>query len=151
MSSRRGSIKKGSKSGSKSENKEQYKLKYLHKIKTEDIIDDKIVIHEENVIEGSRNILIKLYHKEGDKIQKIIIVGKDNEFTVKIFDGSKTDEKKMNKKEVKELINSMKELEFAKSYAKTMTGGRKRKGSKKNSKKGSRKGSRKGSKKSCKH
>jgi uncharacterized Fe-S cluster-containing radical SAM superfamily protein len=143
MSTRRGSIKKGS--------KEPSKLKYLHKIKTEDIVDNKIIIHEENVIEGSKNTLIKLYHKEDNVIQKIIILGKDDEFTVKISDGSKVDEKKMNRKEVAELINSMKELAFAKPYAKTMKGGRKRKGSKKGSHKDSKKGSRKGSKKSCKH
>jgi hypothetical protein len=141
MSSRSVNAKKGSKKGSKKSSESN--LKYLHKVKTEDIIDNKIVIHEENVIEGSRNILVKLYHKENDKIKKIIIVGKEDEFVVKITDGDKTDEKKMNKKEVKELINSMSELEFAKPYAKTMKGGHHKCGSKKNSKRGSKKHSKK--------
>ena len=121
-------------------------LKFLHQVSNKSIENGKKVIHEEEVAHGDRGISFKYYHKEGDKIEKIRGIPKDDG-TFIIITGEKENKKDetMSKEDVIKMLTKMKHLKFALDYIKTAKGGKRgsRKGSKKGSKKGSRKGSRK--------
>jgi len=133
------------------------KLIFLHQVSNKTIHNDKKVIHEEEVVHGPKGLKFKYYHKEGDKIQKIVgVQTADGSFVVITTVGDKKDSQTLSKDEVIKMLTKEKHLKFALDYIKNLKGGRRgsrkvsRKGSKKGSKKGSRKGSRKGSKKGSK-
>lgn len=120
---------------------EKGKAEFVHKLSHTSVKDDKVEIHEEQIIKGDKGLLIKHYHKAGGKASKLVAVMKDDgSFSVRTMDGDKKDEKDMSKAEFLKLLGSDKHLKFALDYLKTMKGGarkrsRKSKGSKRRSRK----------------
>ena len=141
MSSKRDSKKGSKKSGN---------LTYLHKVVQQSVKDGKSSTLEEIVVDGPKGLSVKYFSKTGDDVDKIVIYGKDDSFTMKTADGEKT----FTKAELLDELKSNKKLKFATDYAKTqkggaiqvLEGGAKKKSSKKSSKKGSKKSSKKGAK-----
>jgi len=125
-------------------------LTYLHKIVEQHVKDGKATTLEEIVVDGPKGLSIKYFSKSGDNLEKIIIYGKNDSFTMKSADG----EKIFTKAELLDELKSNKKLKFAIDYTKTIKsvkseqmGGAKKKVSKKSSKKSSKKVSKKSSKK----
>ena len=131
--------------------------KEMHSVNEKYVKDGKVVVHEEFAIHGEKGLTIKFYHKENDKIMKVVIVKKSEGFSVKMTMDGKTEESTLTKADLLKELKKHKQLKFAVDFiesAKGLARSGSRKGSKKGSKKGSRKGSRKmsrkGSKKSSK-
>jgi hypothetical protein len=66
---------------------------YLHEVSERKIIDGKKYVHEESVIHGDKGLTIKLYHKEGDKSVKVIVVKKAEGYLMKTMQDGKVEEK----------------------------------------------------------
>jgi hypothetical protein len=132
-------------------------LTYLHKVLNQSLKDGVAETYEESIIDGPRGVSIKLYKKDANGIERVVITGKDDKFTMKTKKGDKEDEKTLTKDELLSELSKNKSLKFAAEFAKTQKGGKlfggkksAKKGSKKVSKKGSKKASKKGSKKASK-
>ena len=140
---------------SKKENKGS--LTFLHKKVEQSVKDGNANTYEESIIDGQKGLSIKYFSKSGDKVDKVIIYGKDNAFKMKSADG----EKDLTKADLLKELNSNKKLKFAVEYAKSQKGGNGngeeeedvkenfviQEGGAKKSKKVSKKSSKKGSKK----
>ena len=117
--------------------KEKGNLTFLHEVRTVNIHNGSKVVHEEEVIHGSKGLKFKYYHKEGEKIEKIVGVQKeDGSFIIITTVDGQRDESSMSKEDVIKMLTKQKHLKFALDYIKTVKGGRK--ASKKTSKKRSR-------------
>ena len=132
-------------------------LKYLHKVLNQSLKDGVSETYEESIIDGPRGVTIKLYKKDATGVERILIVGTDNKYTMKTKNGDKEDEKTLDKDGLMDEIKKNKSLKFAAEFAKTQKGGKLftklfggKKPSKKSSKSGSKKVSKKTSKKSSK-
>ena len=121
------------------------KLNYLHKVMNQFIKNDEVTTYEEVIIEGPKGITIKMYSKDKNGIEKIVISGSGDKFNMKIMEGDKKEEKTLNKTELMEELKKNKKLKFAADFTKTQKGGTWLARTKKGSKKGS-KGSKKGAK-----
>ena len=122
--------------------REKSEIKYLHNKIHKQIDNGKIVIDEEYVRDGDKKGLsVKYYHKENDKVLKIVVYVKDNEYHIKKTEDNQTDDVVVDKKN---LIKELKKLglNFALKYIESMKGGA-RKNSRKSSRKSIRKVSRK--------
>uniref|UniRef100_A0A6C0EC76 Uncharacterized protein n=1 Tax=viral metagenome TaxID=1070528 RepID=A0A6C0EC76_9ZZZZ len=127
------------------------KLSYLHDFKHTTIKDGKKVVHEEYVINGTKGLRIKYYHKENDNIEKIVVGTKgDGNYFLKTTKNKDTKtEENLSKDDLLKVLKKDKSLDFALDYIKKEMKGGSRKTSrktKKSSKKSSKKGSKKGSK-----
>jgi hypothetical protein len=67
---------------------------------------------EESICDGPRGLSIKYYFKLGDKVEKIIIFGKDNSFKIKSHDIVKT----LIKSELIDELKSNNKLKFTNNY-----------------------------------
>lgn len=123
------------------------KVKFLHEVATKEISGDKKIIHEEYIIDGEKGLMIKYYHKEGDAIEKIVIMKKGDQYSVRVTKGDKDkmEESNMSKDELMKMLGKHKGMKFAADFLKSQKGGKK--ASKKASKKSSKKASKKSSKK----
>ena len=121
-------------------------LKYLHKVLNQTLKNGVSETYEESIIDGPRGVTIKLYKKDTKGVERILITGKDDKFTMKIKKGDKEEEKTLSKDELLSELNTNKSLKFAAEFAKTQKGG-KLFGGKKSSKRTSKKVSKKSSKK----
>lgn len=105
-------------------------------------------VHEEIIRLGDKGLFIKVYHKDKNDVYKIMIIGKDGDFTMKTSKGKDSDvkEKKMSKAEVIKEIKKNDKLAFASDFAEKFESSISRLGSRKGSRKSTnKKGSRKGS------
>lgn len=128
-------------------------LKFLHKVLNESLKNGVREAYEEQIIEGPRGITIKLFKKDADGVEKILITGKEDNYKMRTQKGDKKDEKELNLKEMLSELKSNKSLKFAAEFAKTQKGGKLfggKRSSKKTSKTASKKTSKKVSKKSSK-
>jgi hypothetical protein len=131
-----------------SEGKEQSNLTFLHEVRNVNIHKGKKVVHEEEVIHGPKGLKFKYYHKEDDKVDKIVGVQKeDGSYVVITTVDGKRDEKSMSKDDVIKMLTKQKHLKFALDYIKTVKGGRKPSRKTSRAKRTSRKGSKRGSRK----
>jgi len=136
-----------SKKGSKSS------LTFLHEKTFKQVKDNKVIINEESVIDGTKGLTFKLYQKEDDKKKKFIGKSKDDgTYELIIIDGDKKEVLNFTNKELLEFVKKNPELEFVHTYLKTrkLSGGKKGYKLKSNSKRGSRKGTKKSSRKGTK-
>ena len=124
-------------------------LKFLHKVLNESLKDGVREAYEEQIIEGPRGITIKLFKKDADGVEKILITGKDDNYKMRTQKGEKKDEKDLTLKEMLSELKNNKVLKFAAEFAKTQTVG-KLFGVKKLSKKSSKTASKKTSKRTSK-
>jgi hypothetical protein len=126
--------------------------KEMHSVSEKYVKDGKVVVHEEFAIHGEKGLTIKFYHKENDKIMKVVIVKKAEGFSVKMTMDGKTEESTLSKDELIKELKKHKQLKFALDFIEKakMSRASSRKGSRKGSKRGSRKMSRKGSRKGSK-
>jgi len=123
-------------------------LTFLHKLEKQSIKDGVKMVEEEMITEGSRGIMIKYFSNNKGEKEKIVITGKNGEFSMRTMKNGESDEKKLDKKEFLAVVGKNRNLAFAKAFAKTQEGGELLfGGAKKRSKKGSKKGSKKSSKK----
>ena len=128
-------------------------LKYLHKVLNQTLKNGVSETYEESIIDGPRGVTIKLFKKDAKGVERILISGKDDKFTMKIKKGDKEEEKSLSKDELLSELNTNKSLKFASEFAKTQKGGKLfggKKSSKRTSKKGSKNTSKKGSKRGSK-
>jgi hypothetical protein len=122
------------------------KYTFLHEINQKKIDGDKIEVHEENIIKGSRGLSFKYYHKDNN--QKVKIQGRQNDDgtwdLITIMDDKREEKKKLSKNDLMKEIEKYKYLKFVSDYLKTQKAGRRstRKSSSKKTLKSSRKGSR---------
>lgn len=144
--------KKGSKTGSRKGSRRgtNYNLKFLHRADMKTIKDGNTYISEEKVAEDDRGLVIKYYVKDGDRIDKVLIVGKDNKFKLlETVNGEKKPEVEMTESEMMSYLGRDKRLKFAKDVLKSQKGGalldKLKHGSRKKSRKMSRSKSRKSS------
>ena len=131
-----------------SSKKKSGNLNYLYKNVQQTVKDSKSSTLEEMIIDGPKGLSIKYYSKLDNSIEKIVIFGKDNSYTMKIDNV----ENKLDKNELLEELKKNKKLKFASEYVKMQKGGSKNLdtneyGVKKTSKKKSKKTSKKTSKK----
>ena len=47
------------------------KPSFLHQVSNKSIVDDKVTVHEESIIDGPKGLTFKMFHQEGDKKEKI--------------------------------------------------------------------------------
>ena len=128
-------------------------IKYLHEVKTKQVKDGVVEVHEEFVIDGDKGLTINYYHKDSAGIEKINIKGSGDQFVMKVIVGEQKEEKNLSRAELVKEVGKNKKLSFAKDHvskAQSRSHSRPKSGSKKGSKKGSRKGSKKGSRKGSK-
>ena len=124
-------------------------LKFLHKVLNESLKNGVREAYEEQIIEGPRGITIKLFKKDADGVEKILITGKEDNYKMRTQKGEKKDEKDLNLKDMLAELKGNKLLKFAAEFAKTQKGG-KLFGGKRSSKKASKTASKKTSKRSSK-
>jgi hypothetical protein len=109
--------------------------------------DGEVSTYEEIIMDGPKGITVKLFNKDKNSVEKIVISGKDDKFTMRTMDGDKKDEKSLNRDELMNELKKNKKLKFAADFVKTQKGGdwldlaRSVKGTKRGSKRGSKKGS----------
>lgn len=97
----------------------------LYSSSVQQIKDGTRIVDEQYVIVGEKGIKIKYYCVKNDDIEKIVITGKDGEYTMKKTKDNNTVESKLNNKD---LLNELKDskLKFAKDYIKdSLKGGSK--------------------------
>jgi hypothetical protein len=129
------------------------KLTYLHKVLNQTLKNGVSETYEESIIDGPRGVSIKLYKKDANGVERVLISGKDDKFTMKTKKGDKEEEKTLTKDDLLSELSKNKSLKFASEFAKTQKGGKLfggKKVSKKSSKKVSKKASKKVSKKASK-
>jgi len=129
-------------------------VKYLHEVSQKTVKNGDVMIHEEYIIHGDKGLLIKHYHKEGDKKEKFVAKQiDDGTFVVKTMkNGTEETNESVSKEDLMKMMKKDKMLEFGVEYLKTQKGGgkndqcggKKRKGSRRTSK--SKKGSKRTSK-----
>ena len=127
--------------------------KEMHNVVEKYVKDGKVVVHEEYAIHGDKGTTIKFYHKENDKIMKVIVIKKAEGYFMKsTVDGKTSEKEKLTKDELLDELKKHKELKFAIDFVKSakLSRASSRKGSRKGSRKMSRKGSKKSSKKGSK-
>jgi len=128
-------------------------LKYLHRVVNETLKNGVKEAYEEFIIQGEKGVTIKMFKKDADGMERIVISGKDDKYKMKTQKGDKKDEKDLSLKEMLAELKSNKALKFAAEFAKTQKGGKLfggNKMSKKSSKTASKKTSKKASKKASK-
>ena len=132
--------------------KKSNNLNYLYKNVQQCVKDGQSSTLEESVIDGPKGLSIKYYKKKGNDVEKIVIYGKVDSFTMKTQDDQTG--KELNKSELQAELKKNKKLKFTEEYVKlhlqkggsTYTdaeSGVIKKASKKSTKKGSKKGSKK--------
>lgn len=138
-------------------------LTYLHNVVNKTLSNGVINTYEELIKEGPKGLVIKLYNKVGDKIEKLVLAGKGDSYTLKSNLNGTKEEKTLTKREMLDELSKNKKLKFASDFLKTQKGGallkriahpmsrsKSKKASKKASKKDSKKPVKKTSKKSSK-
>jgi hypothetical protein len=128
-------------------------LKYLHRVVNESLKNGVKETYEEFIIQGEKGVTIKMFKKDADGMERIVISGKEDKYKMKSQKGDKKDEKDLTLKEMLAELKSNKALKFAAEFAKTQKGGKLfggKKMSKKSSKTASKTASKKTSKKSSK-
>lgn len=124
-------------SGSRDSNREL--PNEAHSTVTKHIANGKVTIHEEQVVDGDRGMLVKYYHKEDGSQEKIIIAGRGGKYIMKTTIGSaETDQKELSYEEVLKTVSKEKKLKFAKDFVESYS----QKGGATKKKSGSRSGSR---------
>ena len=141
--------KKAPKKGSKSN------LTHLHRRKSSDLKNGKIITVEEDVIDGPKSgISFKYFKRDGDKTEKYQAKQNDDgTFTLTIIKDGKVDSQRVSKSDLLKTINKVKELDFAHKYIASTKQARmklRRASRRKTSKKASGKPRRKASRKSRK-
>ncbi len=133
--------------------------KFLHEVNEKQVKDGKVMVHEELIIHGEKGVTMKFYHKESDKIMKVVIVKKPDGYLMKTVMDGKAAESTISKADLVKELKKHKQLKFildyiesAKDLARPVKRGSRKAGSRKGSKKGSKRGgarkmSKKGSKK----
>lgn len=110
-------------------------INVLHDVKNLSISNGKKTNYEEYFIQGEKGLKIKYYNKENDKIEKIVITGSGDLYTMKTtINKEEPVETSMNKKEMMAELKSNKKLSFAISLMKGVkesSGGSVKRGSKK--------------------
>jgi hypothetical protein len=108
-------------------------LNFKHEIKQTSIKDGDVEIYEEVIMDGSKGLTIKYFHKNKKETNRILIYGSKDEYTMKTQTGDVKDDKKLTKSEMTKEVEKNKKLAFAKDYVKTQKGGAvgKKSGSKK--------------------
>lgn len=131
--------------------------KFLHEVNEKQVKDGKVMVHEELIIHGDKGVTMKFYHKENDKIMKVVIVKKPEGYLLKTVMDGKAGESTMSKADLLKEVKKHKQLKFiqdylesAKDLARPVKRGSRKAGSRKGSKKGSRGGARRMSKKGSK-
>ena len=94
-------------------------LNYLHKVLNQTFKNGVSETYEESIIDGPRAISIKLLKKDATGVERILISGKDDKFTMKTKKGDKEEEYMLSKNEFLSVLNTNKSLKFASEYAKT--------------------------------
>lgn len=138
-------------------------LTYLHNVINKTLANGVINTYEELIKEGPKGLVIKLYNKVGDKVEKLVLAGKGDSYTLKSNLNGTKEEKTLTKREMLDELSKNKKLKFASDFLKTQKGGallkriahsmsrtKPKKTSKKDSKKSSKKASKKISRKSSK-
>ena len=139
-------------------------LKYLHRVVNESLKNGVKEAYEEFIIQGERGVTIKMFKKDANGMERIVITGNDDKYKIKTQKDDKKDEKDLSLKEMLAELKNNKALKFAAEFAKTQKGGKLFGGknmskkssktvktvSKKTSKKASKKASKKSSKRSSK-
>jgi len=128
-------------------------LKFLHKVLNESLKNGVRETYEEQIIEGPRGITIKMFKKDASGVERILIVGKDDSYKMKIQHGEKKNEKDLTLKEMLSELKNNKALKFAVEFSKTQKGGKLfggRSKSKQSSKKTSKRSSKRSSKRTSK-
>jgi hypothetical protein len=128
-------------------------LTYLHKVLNQSLKDGVAETYEESIIDGPKGISIKLYKKDANGVERVVINGKDDKFIMKTKKGDKEDENTLTKAQLLAELSKNKNLKFAADFAKTQKGGKLfggKKAAKRTSKKSSKNVSKKGSKKASK-
>jgi hypothetical protein len=145
--------------------------KFLHEVNEKQVKDGKVMVHEELIIHGDKGVTMKFYHKENDKIMKVVIVKKPEGYLLKTVMDGKADESTMSKSDLLKEVKKHKQLKFILDYLESAKDlarpvkrgsrkagsrksgskkGSKRSGMRKMSRKGSKRGSKRGSKKGSK-
>jgi hypothetical protein len=98
-------------------------LTYMFKNSQSEMKNGEMTSYEEEVLNGSKGVTVKMFKKEGSTLEKIKITGKDDKYVmVTIIDGDKK-EVSMNKSEFVAEVKKNKKLKFATDFLKTQMGG----------------------------
>jgi len=103
-------------------------LTYFHKELKQHLINGKIVTNEERIIEGPKGLTIKMYSKNENSEEKIIISGSGDNYkftsNIKINNNEPVkEEQQLTKSEMLKVLKNNKMLKFASDFLKTQKGG----------------------------
>jgi len=106
--------------------RERPNAKYLHTVSNVDIADGEKTIYEETITEREDGmVILKYFLKNKSGWEKIVIVGKDDDYKMKIMDNKgRKDESTLSKSELKKFVGKDKNLKFAKKFVDSKGGKR---------------------------
>ena len=99
------------------------KTKYLHHVLNKSVKDDDATTYEEMIVEGPKGIMVKLYTKDKNNVEKIVIRGTGNNFEMTTQNGEDKNLKSLSKEEMLDEFKKNKKLKFAAEFIKTQKGG----------------------------
>jgi hypothetical protein len=106
-------------------NRKKSDIKFLHDKRNVSISNGHKIVHEEYVIDGSKGVMIKFYHKEGDEFNKVTIKALEDG-TYRFISSSNNEDKReeiMSKKDLLKELNKSKMMKFAVEYLEKQKGG----------------------------
>src|SRR5947208_2259420 len=98
-------------------------LTYLHEVNEKFIKEGRKIIHEEKITDGTKGLYIKYFNKEGDKTEKLEIIGREGEYVVKTTEDDKKEERTMNKNELLAFLGKGKKYKFIVDFLNLQKGG----------------------------
>jgi hypothetical protein len=99
-------------------------LKYLHRVVNESLKNGVKEAYEEFIIQGEKGVTIKMFKKDANGMERIVISGRDDKYKMKTQNNDKKDEKELTLKEMLSELRNNKALKFAAEFAKTQKGGK---------------------------
>ena len=93
-------------------------LTFLHHIVQKSYDGKSWTVHEEAVKIDQRGVIVKYYHKDDKKKDKIVIYQKDDKYVIEMTSGDKKDTREVEQGKIEDEVKKIKPLEFAQKYFK---------------------------------
>jgi len=93
-------------------------LTFLHHVVQKSYDGKSWTVHEEAVKIDNRGVIVKYYHKDDKKKEKIVIYQKEGKYVIEMTSGDKKDSREVEQEKIEDEVKKIKPLEFAQKYFK---------------------------------
>lgn len=94
------------------------KQNYLHHSKSMNLVNGKKVINEEGIYKGTKGLTMKHYLKDGEDIEKMVVVKRDGKYIIKMIKNGEKKEYEYNDDELFNLLRTNNKFNFIINFLK---------------------------------